>query len=399
MASKYFKVMLGVLCTAPIGARAQLAAVPQVAAPDATVPVDKADATEIVKIIRMKYVPVEVMAWWIDREHNAEPEIYGRSRNLLEDYGNMKFNRSASASNRNDLDRKKTGDAAKPQKPVRGGLFELRAKIIPDVAHGELRVEGTAEQIGAVEAIVGFLDKPLRSVEVEVQFADVSRDDAKNIGFDQGSNSSVALHTNPNGGQPTREVVDTMKIGFARTSFQGELARLVAQKRARLLAPPRVTVVNNLTAVIEVVRHSVAGEIETDGEKMALKQKASGPLAIETRIATLVTPTINNDDTVTVVLSTSKTRWLAEADPFAAARVVAASAPGEFASEKRGEVRIQAPANALQSVANVRDGETIIVSGFTADFWPDTIAADRVLLLLVRPRLVPVVDASSLAQP
>jgi general secretion pathway protein D len=128
-----------------------------------------------------------------------------------------------------------------------------------------------------------------------------------------------------------------------RGNFQATLAAEVTANRAKIVSAPRVTAINNLTA--EIASQTSRPVVLTDtqigiGGQVGIQQRL---IFINTSVALTVTPTINNDDTVTVLMQP------------------------QFQTQDQGTDATlgagQISSNIVRTVANVRDGQTIALGG------------------------------------
>jgi len=200
---------------------------------------------------------------------------------------------------------------AKPErklKPV--SVWELPSgveSITPDDTSGVLQVRGTAEGIGRVRQIVEFLDVPLRRVELEVQAVSLNKSDSQGFGVDWTGQGPPMLGV------------------LRRADYRQKVQELVEANRASLLLDARVVAVNNLPSGLS------SGTF-------------NGQPQIVPAFEMELVPTINNDNTITVVMQSAVTM--------------------PRTREVKAAVENAPPASAkLQTVANVRDGDTIVLGG------------------------------------
>lgn len=227
-----------------------------------------------------------------------------------------------------------------------GGVFQLPEGVDRIVAidpQNALLVFGTDEGVRELTETIAFLDKPLRQVEIEAQFVTVSTSDSRAFGIDF-STSQGNFNANGNGFAPSAPSNNgSFQLGFVRGNFQATLSALLAQSRAKVITAPRVTAINNLTASLQsstvttVVLTSVSQNINGN---LATQQT---PVFISTNIGLTVTPTINNDDTITVLMQPE----LSTQTPTS----------GLFPDINQ---------QTLETIANVRDGDTIALGGLKA---------------------------------
>ena len=336
------------------------------------------------RTIKLRNIKPSLMAYWLDPAHNAMPQtlqssdanekFYGDTpvaRKATEGMGiqddsNSGFNglgsvvaspstnpylRNAASSqvrpmtrsnsqfgnNNNNNNNNNNGGANSG-----AGTFDLpgdiQQLISVDPQNVLLVAGGSDEDLRSLQEIVDVLDQPLRQVEIEAQFIDLNTNDARAFGIDfSTSRGNIDAATTNFASAP---VQGAFQIGFVRGNFQARLNALVANNRAKIINAPRVTAINNLTASLRsttrrpIILTSVSQNI---GGQQAQNQQL---LFVSTTVGLTVTPTINNDDTITVLM--------------------------------QPEVSSQGPANSglqditqrsLQTIANVRDGDTIVLGG------------------------------------
>ena len=180
-------------------------------------------------------------------------------------------------------------DAAKRPAPSKGA-FSLPSgveAIAPIDEKKILLVLGTPEALTELKPTVTFLDKPLRQVELEAQ---VIATNDKVEDFLRGNTVSGDVQV----------VFDSPK-----------LQQVLALKRAgglRVLTAPRVMATNNMaTEMKQTVSQPVTlGKRGGDGNFEPLtKGETPSTFFVDTTNRLEVTPTINNDDTITVIAKTS----------------------------------------------------------------------------------------------
>ncbi|MBW3637169.1 MAG: hypothetical protein KY445_12010, partial [Armatimonadetes bacterium] len=224
-----------------------------------------------------------------------------------------------------------------------------------------LLVFGTEAGTKELERVVGLLDKPLRQVEVEGQFVQISAEDVKTLPIDFGTEQSPA------------------SVGVVRGNFQAQLSQLVAQKKAKVIMAPRVTTINNLTASLgtSTSRPAVIGVKGEDGAFRPLfdstSQNKNSRLLLGTSFQFTVTPTINADDTVTLFVTPSQTLQLIN-------------------SQNKDEPLWSQQLNGARIIANVRDTDTLAVTGLTSRLFSeleiDPKAPVYNVVLFVTPRII-----------
>jgi type II secretory pathway component GspD/PulD (secretin) len=221
-----------------------------------------------------------------------------------------------------------------------GGVFELPEGVDSITAvdpQNALLVFSTEAGYQRLQNIVAFLDQPLKQVEIEAQFVTVTSNNTSAFGIDfSTSNGPFTVST---GGLVPGNA--SFNLGFVRNNFQATLSALIATNRAKIVTAPRVTAINNLTASLtsEVSTPVVTTTVATPIGGQAQQGTQVG--FITSGIGLTVTPTINNDDTITVVMQPRVQQQI---------QVPGSPSPG-------------VATQAVETVANVRDGDTIVLGG------------------------------------
>ncbi len=296
-------------------------------------------AKSTLHVVRVRNVPARLMAFWLDPKNNPLPD------NIMEE-ATKKAEAPVATSPR----------VAAPQSPPLG-VFALPSgieRITANDARGALLILGTDEAVEKLQPTIAFLDQPLRQVEVEAQFVRVAASDTSAFGIDF-TMPRGNFNTNGFSLTPPAKPATGMQIGFVRGNFQATLAALQKANRAEVVSAPRVTAINDLTAKVGAASFSpaVIGIRNESGEFVPLLDPTAAPQkdVPAPQIGVLrqfeVTPTINNNDTVTLLMSFSTTLQLQNGT--------------------QAPVALQVPAG-LVSVVNVRDGETIALGGFDPSF-------------------------------
>lgn len=224
-----------------------------------------------------------------------------------------------------------------------GGILELPEDVDSVVAidpQNALLVFGTDEGVRDLERIISFLDKPLKQVEIEAQFVSVNTGSTNSFGINF-STAQGNFNANANGFAPSPPVgSNAFQVGVVRGNFQATLTSLIANNRAKLITAPRILAINNLTASLfstqrtPVILNTVSQNI---GGQQAVGQNL---IFISTSIGLTVTPTINNDDTITVLLQP------------------------QLSTQTGGQGGVPGVLDQrLETIANVRDGDTIALGG------------------------------------
>jgi type II secretory pathway component GspD/PulD (secretin) len=279
------------------------------------------------RYVRIRNIKPSVMAWWLDPKHNPEPAIFANARR------NRIYN---------PIHETKLGDS-KPTPAVTSELGPGVDKIIPVDPQNTLLILATEQGATHVKSLVTLLDRPFRQVEVEGLFIEMNNASTQELGITFNNKEEVAL-------------------GSVRNNFRTILNKLVAENKVKILNAPRVTALNNLTVQLgsRASTPTTLGIQDENGKFQPLADSnvpGTSQLFLQTATDFIVTPTINNDNTITLALSPSKTLRLAAVTP-----------------DKDGETKFSDPIyvkqlDGINTVVNVRDGETIVLRGLPRTFF------------------------------
>ena len=297
--------------------------------------------------LRVRNVRPGIIAWWLDPAHQTEPIEFTQSR------WNFGFSHDG-----------------KPKAPEAANVFKLPAgvtSIQPVDAQNMLLVQGTPEGFRQLEQTVKQLDRPIRQVEISMQILQISPEDAKSLNVEF---------------PPADANTARLAIGRVRGDIQPKIDELLQQKKAKLVNAPRVSTMNNFAANLGHATTGTpailgvkdeAGQFKTLYEPPMLNPKdaASIPRVLMTSLMQfVVTPTINNDKTITLLLEPSKTLWVMD---FSYEDVL--QDPFRF-GEKALFLKTLDKGTAIVNLANK---ETIALTGSMANlFSSDGFSADGV---------------------
>ncbi len=261
-----------------------------------------------------------------------------------------------------------------------GGMLELGTdaqgnqevdQIVSIDAQNVLLVYGTDEGIRQLNEIIDFLDRPIRQVEIESQFIDISVSDAKAFGLqfynrnsilntdDEDEDNGTINPTNALGVLPGLSGGASTLI-FTRGSFQTRLQALAQSGRARIINSPRVTTMNNLTASLVSQQQTPVVLTSSDTGIGGQVGESQNAFFLTTMIGIQVTPTIQNDDTITVFL-TPQVSVQSQTPTFGGS-----SNSGDDDDDDDSNAASSIPSVSSQfvtTVANVKDNDVIVLGG------------------------------------
>lgn len=279
--------------------------------------------------LRLRNIKPSLMAFWLDPQNHELPSEIGPAPAF---------------------------GAKAPVRTPKKNAFVLPEGVDRIVAidpQDALLVFGTPEGVAKLQETIAFLDKPLRQIEIEAQFVSVKTEDVAAFGIDLAT-ARGNFNANTAGGQLGAASKPGIQVGFVRGNFQAALSTLQKAGRIKVISAPRVTAINNLAAQISqtttvpvfLVTKDEHGQFTPLSGGIDLNQNQM-PFFVGITYEVSVTPTINNDnDSVTVRLRIDRQLQLQGNGPKS--------------------TTLQTP-NGLDTIANVRDGETIALSGFDSN--------------------------------
>lgn len=271
--------------------------------------------------IPIKNIPAHLMAWWINPSDQPRPAESGAL-----DFDKPVQPRPAETTGR----------------PRRTGAFALPEgvkKIVADDENKTLLVFGTKEGVENLRKTVVFLDQPRRSVELEVRVLAATHNELRANGFDLSPLRSPHMPGTPIQPQP-----EPVPLGFYRGPFSTALTT-AQQAGLNVFTAPAKTIINNMPGEIEISRSRPASE-EMQNAAKTLSNLENAAMEVRSTLAFTLTPTINNDNTVTVLANIAGRTQL---------------------TRKDSTFMLFAKPDKYQVIANIKDGETIALGGITAN--------------------------------
>ena len=174
---------------------------------------------------------------------------------------------------------------------------------------------GNAQQIARLQELVDILDQPLRLVEIEAQIVELPVENLKDFGL--ASDAATA---------------GKFQMSFVRDNFQNRLDEMVEAGTAKVVSTKPQIIISNMGQAISLR----TGPIDNTGANQ--NKRPVAPTEGTDTIITL-TPTINGDDTITVLMNVAT---LPKTD------------------EKSG----------LMNIVNLRNGQTGALAGLKASALP-----------------------------
>jgi hypothetical protein len=170
------------------------------------------------------------------------------------------------------------------------------SKIFADDANNVLWVQATQDGFDQLKQIVEFLDHPIRKIDFDIKLIQLNSVDAASLQSDPG----MKLPSEPDAQHGNL---------IANQSLNSKLAKLIKTGDAKVIKSSQLVLQNNLTDRYTTSTFTpVTVDIRQadNGNQIATTQAdKDNPLFMERRLALVLTPTINNDDTITIFNSAS----------------------------------------------------------------------------------------------
>lgn len=310
-----------------------------------------ADAKYSYYRIPLRNVSPDLMAWWIDPQHNTKPELIKESERVVAEFFLLQQSQQGKYAPKGQNATQQTKDAGREK--LRKGLFTLPATadlLVPVPAQSALLIHATAEGRAKLEKIVQYLDVPLRQIEIEAQLVAISREDTKVFGLGM-----------ENG-------------GFLSKDYHLTLNTLIKQGKAQLIANPHFIATNNIalsdttdTRLTDVTVEPKSKAAQFMGDVQATRSTAGSPFFIATRYKLTLTATVNNDDTVTLRVA-----------PLVGS--ILTSAIGNGAIPVAGSQWID-------TTAILHDGDTFVMSGLSIH-GNEPPTPEHQMMIFITPRII-----------
>ena len=201
--------------------------------------------------IKVKYMPSNIMAYWLDPMHQPQPnQLRSSARN---------------AGTWADLSQQMTrqpGNGNGPRDLKLPPEVEIVASVDPQNA---LLVKGTQAGLEALRKLVQEIDVPLKQVEVEAQIWEIAPAKLKSLSLVFRDTANDEEKTSQQGADKTADPLNNIGAGdyFARTAFAAptsniapilqELTAGLADGSARVITAPSVIAIDGLVASLTSV--------------------------------------------------------------------------------------------------------------------------------------------------
>jgi general secretion pathway protein D len=278
--------------------------------------------------------------------------------------------------------------APAPSAPRRS-LYREAASVIPHPETGTIAVRATARQHARVQEFIDRLLAAARRqvlIEATIVEVDLSDEYQQGIRWDvlRSRNSTFSFKQVPSGttdvlpgGTPASGVVPALGVlSFARswgsTNVTAAIQLLESFGRTRVLSSPKISALNNQTALIKVVDNFVyftlsANYAPATASSAATLTVSSTPNTVPVGFLMNVTPQIGEDDEIILNLRPTISRLIGYVDdPGVVVTLALMRQGGANVPEVRSRIP-QIQTREMESILRVRDGEIAVLGGLMRD--------------------------------
>jgi hypothetical protein len=234
--------------------------------------------------IPVKNIRPGMLAYWIDPAHQSKPIEF----QIAEDY----IRQFLSPKQMTALPKNPQSEFASTsvlQKPA--GV----STIFADDANSVIWVQSTSNGFNQIKQLVEFLDRPVRKIDFDIKMVELVFPEPA---LTQNNPSLKRLFDAPTTGT----------ISF-NSILRSTLDNLIKSGDAKIVKASQFTILNNLTDRFTTATSApVTLDIkQADDTNTILSTQADkdNPLLLEKRLSVVFTPTINNDDTITIFMALS----------------------------------------------------------------------------------------------
>lgn len=239
--------------------------------------------------IPIKNIRPSMLVYWLDPAHHTKPAEYQQADDYMRQSLSPKqmVTWLAPAS-------KTTSDESSPTSVLQSPSGVSR--IFADDAHSALWVRATQDGFDQLKSIVEFLDRPIRKIDFDIELIQLNSVDA------------APLQNDPELKRLFEPAASRRNL-FLDQSLKSKFADLIKSGDAKVIKSSQLAISNNLTdRYMTSTFTPVTVDIRQadNGNQIATTQAdKDNPLFMERRLSLVLTPTINNDDTITIFNSAS----------------------------------------------------------------------------------------------
>jgi MSHA biogenesis protein MshL len=284
--------------------------------------------------------------------------------------------------------------APQPAVAVPSATFREAASVIANPEAGVLTIRATSRQH---EKIQEFLDQVLanakRQVLIEATIAEVQLNNQYQQGIDwslmrQGPAGFNVAQTST--GSPAGVSTNMFVLGYVASGITATIRLLESFGTVRVLSSPKLSVINNQTAILKVVDNRVYFTVQanqTATQTVVTTAFTTTPNVVPVGFVMNVTPQISDSDTVLLNVKPSVSRIISFVnDPNPSLASPCGAAPTAAAACQPIVSRIpEVQTREMESMMKVNSGQIAVLGGLIQDSISDV--QDRVPLLAEIPLL------------
>lgn len=279
--------------------------------------------------------------------------------------------------------------AANPPTPSASAELSAAASVIAHPETGTLAVRANSLQQRKVrEFLDQLMDSAQRQVLIEATVVEVELSDGYQQGIDwnvlRQSNSRFQLTQEPSGGVelPGGSPVDALLPALGVLSHVGALGSadinlnirlLESFGRTKVLSSPKISVLNNQTALIKVVDNLVYFTLTVDAPRATVDNPnptvtvQSIPNTVPVGFLMNVTPQVGSNDEVSLNLRPTISRLNRYVQDPGVALILALARQGGGEIPEIASLVPEIQTREMESIIKVRDGQTAVLGGLMRD--------------------------------
>jgi type II secretory pathway component GspD/PulD (secretin) len=240
------------------------------------------------------------------------------------------------------------------------GLLTEQGSVIVDGRTNSLIVTDIPENFPRIEAALVALDIRTHQIMVDAELIETSLSKAKDLGIEWGTGAEgdLLVYTPGSTGRKTTFPFNMLPSGWrakgstpfptstlSAESFKGVLQAIQSDSDTKILARPKVLTLDNESAVIRLTSNEAIG-FESSSQATTGTQ-TSEPERETTGVVLVVTPQVNENDYITMVVEPSVTKT-----------VVSQITP------PTGQAKPRDPkTRSSRTIVRIRSGDTLVVGG------------------------------------
>jgi hypothetical protein len=235
--------------------------------------------------IPVKNIRPGMLVWWIDPAHHSKPVEYQTADGYIRQAQSPKQMTASPKTAQTEL-----FSTSVLQKPAGVSTF------FADDANNVIWAQSTQDGFNQLKQIVEFLDRPIRKIDFDIKMVELV------------SPESTLTQNNPSLKKLFDPPTTTGTFSFNSIS-QSTLENLIKNGDAKIVKASQFTIRNNLTDRFTTATSApvILDIKQADDTNAILSTQAdkNNPLLLEKQLSVIFTPTINNDDTITIFMTIS----------------------------------------------------------------------------------------------